>query len=614
MNVVVTNLYVRFLPTIDQIRVFDSLMNAQGLDLFDTPLDYQILQEGDYYQDPTIDFEQPTWQYAVVPANFSFPSGIQSQVLAQIHIPTNTYEGVETEAERLASLVDNSGGYGPAALANNSQNVPNIISCTPGFVWDPVSRTCVQNCPSGYHAQGGSCVPNTCPSGYYWNGTSCVAIQNTPPPYAADASIPSGHITVDDTQLGPMVMSTPYSQEPVRRAMIIARRWFKIERTTTDDNGNFVCTKHFKHKVKISLNFMNSDANITFLRGVRFWEMYNLFGKTIGVYSSNKNSIAYNFTKYENSKASVKGNVYWTSATTLNAIQEYKEFAVQEGIGLPADQLKILLTSWMAYSRGATPMYHKRLVSVIAESFINSLTGGTGPLSGNIATLTSILAHNIDIAISFKSRGSTFYSLPSEDIKSTIYHELTHAAEYVKFGNAWYEKFVNAEITQMTNYFGTSFSPYGPGPVGTSPDQLSPIIALGESWAYHIGEYFTDKRYGLAHSYTAVLLNEQQSYNWANLSCHLFALEEYDPKNPADQFKWIPIGVYYDLMDDRNDLYSDPYFPKINDQVSGYTNQQMFNAFGSSIGSMQDYKANLLLQNSNNQSSQVLNLFQQYGY
>ncbi len=64
---VVNNLYVRFLPTTNQLAALDSIMDAQGLELFDTPVDYQVLYEGDYYQDPSVPDSLPTWQYAVVP-------------------------------------------------------------------------------------------------------------------------------------------------------------------------------------------------------------------------------------------------------------------------------------------------------------------------------------------------------------------------------------------------------------------------------------------------------------------------------------------------------------------------------------------------------------------
>ena len=90
----ITNLYVRFKPTVAQLAVLDSLMEAQGLDLFDTPMDYDVTYEGDYYQDPSIPDSLPTWQYAVVPPNFSFPPGITYQTLAQIHIPPDDYTAI----------------------------------------------------------------------------------------------------------------------------------------------------------------------------------------------------------------------------------------------------------------------------------------------------------------------------------------------------------------------------------------------------------------------------------------------------------------------------------------------------------------------------------------
>lgn len=39
--VTVTNLYIRFKPTIDQVSFLDSVMDGQGLELFDAPFDYQ---------------------------------------------------------------------------------------------------------------------------------------------------------------------------------------------------------------------------------------------------------------------------------------------------------------------------------------------------------------------------------------------------------------------------------------------------------------------------------------------------------------------------------------------------------------------------------------------
>lgn len=68
------------------------------------------------------------------------------------------------------------------------------------------------------------------------------------------------------------------------------------------------------------------------------------------------------------------------------------------------------------------------------------------------------------------------------------------------------------------------------------------------------------------------------------------------------------------MMDTRNDITAIPIYANIDDQVSGYTNAEFFNAFSSSIYTLADYKTNLLLQNGNNQSVGVNSLFTQYGY
>ena len=78
-----TDLYVRFLPKDDsQMDVLKSL----GLYLMDHPMDYRILREGDYYQDPSLGDDTITWQYAVVPYDFEFPAGIKYEVLDECYL------------------------------------------------------------------------------------------------------------------------------------------------------------------------------------------------------------------------------------------------------------------------------------------------------------------------------------------------------------------------------------------------------------------------------------------------------------------------------------------------------------------------------------------------
>jgi hypothetical protein len=350
-----TNLYVRFLPnSAAQLSILDSTLDAQGLEIFDAPMDYDILQEGDYYQDPSIPDSLPTWQYAVVPTNFVAPTGITYQVISQIHIPNDDYEAVETEAERLASVQDSINcsvvGVEKTKSENGSQVSTSASKVQPNFV--------PQQCDYGHHWDENlrQCVADgNCPAGYYWNSIFqiCMPLPTSPPGRSPDAQVPAGMITVSDVNLGTTL--------GVRNVRIVAKRWFKIERTYTDNNGNFVFTKHFKHKVKIRIKFKNQYCNIRGIRGVRLWQPLYVVQNTLGVYSGNKSNINYNYKRYT-TNTNEKGNRYWAAATTNNAIIEQRDYSTQYGFSAPPLGLNIYLTNWGQFAGlASTPLFGKTI-------------------------------------------------------------------------------------------------------------------------------------------------------------------------------------------------------------------------------------------------------------
>ena len=112
VDVTATDIYVRFLPADDdELAYLDSL----GLDLVDYPLDYEIVQDGDYYHDPDIDEDAITWQYAVVSQDFEFPQDVQYEILDDCYIPDEEstrsdsdidWDAVEREAYNLTGNGD----------------------------------------------------------------------------------------------------------------------------------------------------------------------------------------------------------------------------------------------------------------------------------------------------------------------------------------------------------------------------------------------------------------------------------------------------------------------------------------------------------------------------
>ena len=583
VNVTVTNLYVRFLPNSpEQFSILDSTLDAQGLELYDAPMDYDILQEGDYYQDPFSAMEDVTYQYAVVPPSFQFPAGIAYTILSQIHIPGDAYTAVETEAERLAILQDCNG------------NPPNGPDCGIDCHYDYSILQCVC-CPPGTTWNGTECIPQ-CQPGYYWNGTACVPLP--PPAPAADAAVPAGNITVSDINFGTL--------PGVRNVRIVAKRWFKIERTYTDDNGHFQFTKRFKHKVKIRVKFKNNNCNIRGIRGVRVWQTLYTIKNTLGVYSGNKSNITYNYQRFTSS-STAKGNRYWVAATTNNAIQEHRDYANQFVFSTAPLNLNIYLTNWgLSDGLASTPLFGIRLVSNLPTSFVSTylVSPTSNPaLNAMISSLLSLSGTRLDMAIGYHRNNINDFT--SDFIKEIVYHESSHASQYTLAGAGWYGNFVSAELGEILVNPSGQFNPYGSGSTSNSP-----IIALGEAWAYHMGHFLADQRYGV----TANCQFEQVGgFSYCNSTGtghpHVDVLENFDPNLVSDPFRWIPKGLMWDLIDN-----TPAEIVPLTDNVLGFTNQQLFDALQSDVTSIPQYRLRLIQQNPNNQTIPVTNLFGQYHY
>ncbi|MEJ7822824.1 MAG: hypothetical protein WKF85_10910 [Chitinophagaceae bacterium] len=139
-------------------------------------------------------------------------------------------------------------------------------------------------------------------------------------------------------------------------------------------------------------------------------------------------------------------------------------------------------------------------------------------------------------------------------------------------------------------------------------------------WGNHCKYIFTNRHYGnggaigsfLDGGFTARL----QGTDWENqangLNAYLNAIENFNPIDPFDAHRWIPQGLPYDLIDNRNDFNFNFNLPV--DNVFGYTNQQCFDALQSDVRSIPAFRDRLLQQNENNQAANVTDLFFRYGY
>ena len=79
-----THYYVKFKPkNEDELNL---LKQDRTLELYDYPLDYEIIEGQEVYHDPEIPDTMPTYQYCAVPVNYNFPN-VEYEILEELFIP-----------------------------------------------------------------------------------------------------------------------------------------------------------------------------------------------------------------------------------------------------------------------------------------------------------------------------------------------------------------------------------------------------------------------------------------------------------------------------------------------------------------------------------------------
>ncbi len=188
-----TDWYVRFLPADEEQY---TRLERMGLLLLDHPMDYEILQEGDWYHDPAVPEDRITWQYAVVKPDFDFPQDIPYELLDKCYIPVE-------ESGTKADALD----------------------------WAAVER-------ESFRLTGNPVLPA--------DAGASRSVQTK----AKDSATPSGCITIVDEALG----GTP---EGVRGVRVSCNSFVKTAYAYTDAEGRYTMTRSFSSKPRYRLVFKN---------------------------------------------------------------------------------------------------------------------------------------------------------------------------------------------------------------------------------------------------------------------------------------------------------------------------------------------------------------------
>jgi hypothetical protein len=555
-SVSTTHYYVRFKPqTEGQLKILDSSLD---LELYDYPLDRVVIQDGDYWPDAYINLGQNEypWLYTVVTSNFQFPSGIPYENLAPLNIPDDD-AALENEA---FNLTGNSGcGGGVATTAsptNTNENTsdsrkspsPNSYEeCDEGYYWDPVLRRCVPD--------------------------------NPPPPPPPTYLYPKGMITFktyDDYGL------IPYSA-PLRYTRIVGRRFFKIDKTYTDANGNFQFSKSFPKKVTIIVKFRTSS--VTIKKWPYFSVIYGLsqMKKNIGTYKgSDLRNLNYEFQKGSTSKKRKTRN--WIASVALNTTTETQGFlSANNLIQLPQHFYIYLAEVWDQTETAQYEFIRRSGFDLNSSVVLNWTTSNVNSITTSKVT--------INVAIQLGLRYLYQVNEASND-GFNMYNGYWNSVNYVK------DQF-------NYNHWPYEFTPFGNG----VPDQgyYPDIVAMWQSFAQHLGHTIADRVFGWG-EYTFALQGTTW-YSSGGISSSSKYLEGFDPSIgvPYDYFNWIPVGLINDLMDNIPDA------APVVDNVSGFTYSEIQSVYYLEPDLMSSFK--IALKNIKpSQATAIDQLFASYGY
>ncbi len=210
-------LYLRALPK-DEGEL--DYLKDLGYELYEIPLDVEILEEGSFYQDPTLTDEELPWQYFVVPANFGYPSNIQYELLDNLFLPIEV-SGINsqyvslTHLTKIGETIDTS----KSNLDFDQYTIADLIEDESLYLTDNLDDNekieYEQDLPGFISFRRGK-----------WR--------------------PSGTIKIDDDIAG---------VKPVVGAKGMATRWFKRGQGISNSNGYWEADKRFRRKVRFKIKW-----------------------------------------------------------------------------------------------------------------------------------------------------------------------------------------------------------------------------------------------------------------------------------------------------------------------------------------------------------------------
>jgi len=593
-----TNLYVKFLPTSnDDMLLLDSIDEQY----YDFPLEYEIVELGDFYQD--VDEGSFPVLYAVVDKDFSFPN-IQYEIIDELFLDDSDPLLI-AESFRLTGNGDEIEDY----FRGYSADEINVFSESWTIIDDP--DPCPVRCVTALYNNGQlwTCEcppPNPCDEGcsVKWNVVNYNPLEweyecdCSPPPTPTNAcgcpislswSKPAGCIKVEDTELS--TPGDPNTFDGVRRVKVIMKdTWFKEDEVWTDDNGCWEINKSYRGDAWIWHKFKNHRGSIRGgSKNMKIWQwllsVKDYVGKLKG---PTFNNISVNYHMYSN--VGSRAHRYWGAATVNNALHEYYDYANADGIKTPKDGMDVMVDYGsnagfafldakydIAFTYGLTFTFFMDLFIRANDGYEGAPYWFNGGMFYLVSTLTSWFVAEMlpEVYVGIRSDHS-------DVTKKLAYHQFAHASH-------------RRNVTK-----GYWFGFYYPLETHATADDHG-YVSIVDSWAEFIGMTYAHRTYGNESNF--------RPETWeGNLEKFLNVKEGYSP-----------VGLHHDLVDPTNFEEAcnslDNKCAIFSDNVTTITIADLFSLLDVGIKSVEDYEqsiiANLLGSTSNTQQDVEL-LFNEY--
>lgn len=464
---------------------FNTLISDTTLSFSQVPLDYEVIQEGDYLEE----FQQSDIKtlYTVVKPGYENPDGIDFEIIEELFIPENSEYYAEENADEIESTTENR-SVSTKVMNDDFVNAlliqSFVLTGNEKFLPNPEQ---VKNRSSVYEC--------TTKRFLWWEWTDCNTVY-----------YPEGTIKYE----------TPNGYMPVKGVKVVMWRWFTRIEVTTDKNGYFKSKTKLSHllatnNVQYYLKMLGTNGSYTWrldatITGADCWwiDEYNLGSHSPSGYSINIGV---------NHKA-------WAKCLVSNAVYDYVTYMRKEGLTLPPNDLRIAVggnTEW----RSCAPLYnkHKNHDFEALASFANILF-----------PFISFSLIKPDIIIVCNNNLSHYYRRVS-----AVWHELSHASHLQAMinnkGYWWASEYWTTVVTQEGLNEVNRRDTYG-----KKGDKNWEYIALAEGWACY-------REWKMSKAYL-----EYNSISKTHISSGNNAEYSKTPKNFADKIYYRYASLFVELL------------------------------------------------------------------